>query len=185
MDAVDVGEPLDSTKPRAMTAEALSATYLPRVLRFAMLVSPRGIDPEDVAQDAMVTALGRLDQFDPSRGSVDAWLWRIVVSRARDAGRVARRTELLLERILAPSDQGLTLEPSPESVVLERLRDQDLIAAVRRLPRRYRTVIALRFGAGLSSPEVAEMLQTTRMAVVKTMRRALDRLRKDLEEPKQ
>jgi RNA polymerase sigma factor (sigma-70 family) len=52
---------------------------------------------------------------------------------------------------------------------------------VRRLPRRYRVVIALRFGAGLTFPEVAEAMGTSRMAVQQAMRRALDRLRSDPE----
>jgi DNA-directed RNA polymerase specialized sigma24 family protein len=43
-----------------MTAEAFSTTYMRRVLRFAVMVSPPGTDPEDVAQDVMVTALSRL-----------------------------------------------------------------------------------------------------------------------------
>lgn len=163
---------------RPLTSEALSALYLTRVLRFALMVSPPGIDPEDVARDAMVTVLARIDTFDPARGPMDAWLWRVVVSRARDAGRVAHRSALVLERIRS---QGGGVASSAETLALERLRDQDLLAAIRRLPRRYRTMIALRYGAGLSTPEAAELLGTTPMAVKKTMRRALDRLRANLE----
>src|SRR5438105_6870958 len=133
MQMTDAGDQV--ALPRAVTAEFLSATYLARVLRFALMVSPPGTDPEDVAQDAMVTALARLDRFEPSRGSLDGWLWRIVVSRARDAGRAARRAELLFDRVQAVVQQAPTTDRSPESVVLDRLRDQDLIAAVRRLPR--------------------------------------------------
>ncbi|MBO0836351.1 MAG: sigma-70 family RNA polymerase sigma factor, partial [Actinobacteria bacterium] len=141
--------------------------------------SPPGTEPEDVAQEAMITALARLATFDPSRGSIEDWLWRIVVSRARDAGRATRRSGLLLERMLSLRPQSA--EPSPESLALERIRDQDLVAAVRCLPTRYRTVVALRYGAGLSSPEIAETLGTTSMAVKKVLRRALDRLRAGLE----
>ena len=163
------------------TADAFCAANLDRVLRFAILVSPRGADPEDVAQDAMVTALAQLDRYDPGRGTVDAWLWRIVVSRARDAGRAARRTEVLLGRLVVLGHRVPTSGGSAESVVLDRLRDDDLVAAVRRLPRHYRTVVALRYGADLTFPEIAALLGTTRMSVVKALDRALNRLRKDLE----
>jgi len=163
-------------------AEAFAAAHLDRVLRFAILVSPPSTDPEDVAQEAMVTALARLDRYDPTRGSIDAWLWRIVVSRARDAGRAARRTEVLLERVRVLGHRAPAAVESPEALALGRLRDQDLVAAVRRLPRRYRTVIALRYGADLTFPEIADLLGATRMAVVKALDRALNRLRKDLEE---
>lgn len=162
-----------------ISAEAFTALYLPRVLRFALLVSPPSVDPEDVAQEAMITALTRLATFDPSRGSIEDWLWRIVVSRSRDAGRAARRWELLLERLLLLRLQSAIA--SPESLALQRIRDQDLVEALRRLPRRYRTIVALRYGAGLSSPEVADALGTTSMAVKKALRRALNRVRADLE----
>ena len=174
-------DPSAAAASASMTAQAFAATYMTRVLRFAVMVSPPGTDPEDVAQDAMVTALSRLGRFDPSRGSMDAWLWRIVVSRGRDAGRVVRRTRLLFDRIVSVGHRDLADRSSPEWLALERLRDEDLIAALRRLPTKYRTLVALRYGAGLSPPEIAGMLGTSSMAVKKTMRRALDRLRTDLE----
>jgi RNA polymerase sigma-70 factor (ECF subfamily) len=143
------------------------------------MVSPPGADPEDVAQDAMVTALTHLDRFDPKRGSLDAWLWQIVLSRGRDAGRALLRNALLLERI------GLlghhTARPWADALALDRMRDQQLIDAVRRLPTRHRTLIALKYGAGLSAPEIAALMHTTPMAVKKAMRRALDHLRDGLQ----
>lgn len=162
------------------TAEELAAAYLPRVHRFAVMVSPAGTDPDDVAQQAMLRAIERLPAFDPRRGTLDAWLWRIVVNLARDAGRAARRRDLVVERlrIAARAAPG-----SPEALTLDRLRDAELLAAVRRLPRRYRTLVALRYGADLSAAEIAAALGTTRMTVAKALRRALDRLRADLTEP--
>jgi RNA polymerase sigma factor (sigma-70 family) len=164
-----------------ITAEAFAATYLPRVLRFASMVSPPGADPEDVAQDAMVAAITHLDRFDPSRGSMEAWLWRIVLNRGRDAGRVRIRNRLLLDRIGLLQRRELAASASPEALVVDRLRDQELLAAVRRLPARHRTLIALKYGAGLSSSEIGALMHTTSMAVKKAMPRALDRLRADLQ----
>lgn len=167
--------PLETEPP--VTAEELVATYLPRVHRFAVLVSPPGIDPEDLAQQAMLRALERLGRFDPGRGPLDPWLWRVVVNLARDAGRLSRRGEVLAAR-LAVRHRG---DASPETVALAHLRDAQLVDAVRRLPRRHRSLIALRYGAGLSTVEIAECHGTTRMTVAKALRRALDRLRADLE----
>ena len=165
-----------------LTADGLVSRYLSSVLRFAAMLSPPETDPEDVAQEAMITALARLPSYDPGRGTVDAWLWRIVLSRAQDAGRAARRRALLFERLRSVGRRSVSDGVSPEAVAMAHLDDERLLAAVHRLPRRYRTVIALRFGAQLSGPETAAMLGVSRMAVVKTTARALDRLRKDLEE---
>lgn len=172
-------EKLEDTAP-PLTVEELVATYLPRVRQFAVMVSPSGTDPDDLAQQAMVRALERPERLEPGRGSFDAWLWRVVVNLARDAGRLSRRTDLLVGR-LAMHGGGGSAAVSPERLALDQLRDEQLIDAVRRLPRRHRSLIALRYGAGLSAAEIAECLGTTRMTVAKTLRRALDRLRADLE----
>jgi DNA-directed RNA polymerase specialized sigma24 family protein len=67
------------------------------------------------------------------RGTVDAWLWRIVVNTARDRGRVEQRNWMLLERIsaLLPR-QSLDADQMTDSALL----DDDLLDALRRLPRR-------------------------------------------------
>jgi RNA polymerase sigma-70 factor (ECF subfamily) len=165
----------EPANPLDVSAEALIGRYLTRVHRFAVMVSPRGAEAEDLAQQALLRALEAVDSFDPRRGTLDAWLWRIVVNVGRDAGRVVRRKELLVERLAR--DRSTIGGASPEVVALDQLRDRELIAAVRELPRRYRSLIALRYGAGLSSEEIAHVLGTTRMAVAKATRRALDMLR--------
>lgn len=175
--AVQTGEGEDG--PPQLTTPALLATYLARVHRFAVMVSPGGTEPEDLAQQAMLKAIEHADRFDARRGSLDAWLWGIVVNVAQDAGRAARRRDYLLERVVGRHRDAFP-QASPEDIVLSKLRDAALVDAVRRLPRRYRTVIALRYGACLSSQDVADLIHTTRMAVAKTTRRALDMLRRDL-----
>jgi RNA polymerase sigma-70 factor (ECF subfamily) len=161
-----------------LTAEFLIATYLPRVHRFAVMVSPRGAEAEDLAQQALLQALEGIKSFDSHRGTLDAWLWRIVVNVGRDAGRAARCRELLVERLAL--SRPWAAAATPEAAAIDLLRDGELIAAVRDLPRRYRSLIALRYGAGLSSEEAADALGTSRMAVAKATRRALDRLRERL-----
>ena len=165
----------------APIAQLIVETYLPRIHRFAAMVSPPGTSADDLTQEACVRAIERAQQFDPNRGALDAWLWRIVVNLARDAGRASRRSELLTARLM--QRHRTAASASPETLALEHLRSGDLLAAVRRLPRRHRTVIALRYGAGLTTVEIAECLGTTRMATAKALRRALDRLRADLAEP--
>jgi RNA polymerase sigma factor (sigma-70 family) len=172
-------EAADEPPPR--TPEAFAERYTERVHRFALMVSPPGCDAEDLAQDAIVRALRGLYRFDPSRGSMDAWLWRIVVNLARDAGRASSRMALRLERLVAREGPPGS-EPSAEVLAIRQIGDRELLDAVRRLPGRYRTVIALRFGAGLTQIEIGEALGVSRMAVAQTTRRALDRLRRELEE---
>src|ERR1700730_12023639 len=84
-----------------LDAQTLCELYVERVFRFASMVSKGSADSEDLAQEALERAIRAIDSYDGRRGSVDAWLWQIVVNAARDAGRVERRRQLSFERMVA------------------------------------------------------------------------------------
>ena len=164
---------------RSMSPEGFATEYLPKVLRYAQMAAPPGVDPEDLAQEAMIRAITRLPSFDPDRGSMEAWLWSIVLSRGRDAYRLVRRQVALLHRVALVNGHARSSE-HPEALVIARIEDDQLLAFVRGLPARYRTVLALRYGADLSFNQIAAATKTTPMAAKKMTRRALDRLEADL-----
>ena len=158
---------------RPLTPQVLCARYAQRVYRFAAMVAAGDVDAEDLAQDALVRAISNLGQYDARRGSVEAWLWRIVVNAAIDAGRVSTRRRLLWERFQSQS----AAEENVEDLALMRITADELLAAVRRLRPRDRGVIALRFGAGLGFAEVGAAYGISSAAATMVTRRALDTLR--------
>jgi RNA polymerase sigma factor (sigma-70 family) len=161
------------------TPEQLAHQHAPSVYRFAALVCRNRTDAEDLAQEALLRAMRGLARYDPTRGPIEPWLWRIVVNAARDAGRLAGRTELLLERLNAQARAERS--PSAEAEALARIADAELLAAVRRLPRRQRTVLALRFGADLEFADAGALLGQSQGAVKQATYRALAALRRRLE----
>ena len=168
----------DSKAAGKLTAEELCRRYSPSVCRFAAMVSGSSTDADDLAQDALVRAVRGIGTFDPAKGSVEAWLWRIVVNAARDAARRRERARWLLQRLAfaAPRESE-----SVEAAVLTRLRDADLHAQIRLLPYRDRTLLALRYGAGLDTDEVGAAVGLSADSAGKALRRALARLRARLE----
>jgi RNA polymerase sigma-70 factor (ECF subfamily) len=164
----------------SVTAADFAAAYAERVHRFAAMVTRNDQDSEDLAQEALVKALRSLPRLDPSRGQLEAWVWRIVINTARDAGRVRRRRLLLSER-WARDELVSTGVRTVEGDAMERLRDSELVGEVRRLPERARTMIALRFGAQLGTNDIAQQLGMTPPAVSMAIGRALSRLRRNLE----
>jgi RNA polymerase sigma-70 factor (ECF subfamily) len=166
--------------PGPLTPERLAEEYTHLVYRFGAMVCRDRHEAEDLAQDALLRAMRALAQFDPARGSVEAWLWRIVVNLARDSGRSAGRWALAWDRLTAwaPADP---YAEAVESLVMRRLRDEELLEAVRSLPRRHRTLIGLRFGAGLSYAEIGAQFGQHEAAVKQATYRALAHLRKLLE----
>lgn len=156
-----------------LTPDILCARYAERVYRFAAMISSSSHDAEDVAQTALEHAIRGLSHFDVRRGDVEAWLWRIVANAARDAGRGIRRRRLLLDTLIRRADRSRHQAP-PETP------DGALLAAVRALPERQRSAIALRYGADLDLQTVGATLGISQAAASMVIRRALDQLRKEL-----
>jgi RNA polymerase sigma-70 factor (ECF subfamily) len=161
----------------APSPEALCNRYAERVFRFASMVSRGSSEAEDIAQEALIRAIRKLHTFDPRKGNLEQWLWSIVVRTARDAGRATGRRIALWERLSRQQNQS----ESVETMALERLSDAELIAAVRALHVRDRTLIALRFGAGLDHATAGEAVGISAAAATMAIRRALAKLRTQLE----
>jgi RNA polymerase sigma-70 factor (ECF subfamily) len=163
----------------ATTPEELCERYAPSVCRFAAIAAGSATDADDLAQEALLRAIRSLRTYDASRGSIEAWLWRIVVNAAKDSGSRRQRLRDLVESLGATA---MRESESVEDAVLTRLRDAELHAQLRRLPARDRTLLALRYGAGLDSGEVGEAVGLSTDSAAKAIRRALARLRARLEE---
>ena len=143
--------------------------------RTAYVIAGNAADAEDAAQDAFVKAwraLGRFRQGAPFR----PWLLQIVANEARNRRRSAGRRAHLALRAATEEPSG-DAAPSPEASLLSAETRETLIAAVNELPEDQRTVIALRFFAGLSEHEVAEALGLPEGTVKSRSARALERLR--------
>ena len=167
-----------STSP-AITPEELCERYAPSVCRFAAIAAGSAADADDLAQEALLRAVRSFRTYDALRGSMEAWLWRIVVNAARDSAGRRQRWRDLVERLGATA---MRESESVEDAVLERLRDAELHAQMRRLPLRDRTLLALRYGAGLDSGQVGEAVGLGPDSANRAIRRALARLRARLEE---
>src|SRR5437660_710862 len=109
-------------------------------------------DADDAAQDAMLSALVKLDQYD-ARRPFGPWLLRIVANAATDRRR--RRSVRRVE----PLDVGLTAGgPRPDTTAERRALNQRLREALAELPERRRLAVVLFDVEGYSHGEIAAIL---------------------------
>ena len=158
--------------------EELCDRYAGRVYRFAAMIGRDANEAEDLAQDALERAIRGLHTYDPARGELERWLFRIVVNAARDAGRVAKRRQAVWDRLVA-------LRPSAEADsmdIADSLADETIMAAVRSLKPRDRALVALRFGADLDYAAVGTHMGLSAAAAQVATSRALVLLRRQLEQ---
>ena len=93
--------------------EELEALYRERLPEFTRAAAALAGDPEagrDAVQEAFAKALRQRRRF-RAEGNLEAWVWRIVVNAARDAGRRRRRKLPAPLPVEARADElGLPLE---------------------------------------------------------------------------
>jgi RNA polymerase sigma-70 factor (ECF subfamily) len=169
------------TRARAGDVEAFGALvgrHQRAALRTAFAVGGSESEAEDVTQEAFVKAFRALSRFDERR-PLRPWLMQIVANEARNRRRSRERRQRLAVRAAALGGH----EPgSAEDLAIGAVSAAELRAALSRLDDRDRTVIALRYFAGLSEAETARALDVPAGTVKSRCSRALERLRAQLEE---
>jgi RNA polymerase sigma-70 factor, ECF subfamily len=143
--------------------EAVYRRRLPELRRVATAITGSRESGCDAVQDAFALAVHRRGQF-RGEGSLEAWLWRIVVHSARD----------LAQRVLSAS-------PFDEQVVQRGHAYAEGGGAVQQLvselPERQRLVLFLRYYADLEYATIAEALEISSGTVGATLTQARDNLR--------
>jgi RNA polymerase sigma-70 factor (ECF subfamily) len=152
--------------------EQLFHRFWPRAYRIAFLIAHDHAAAEDIAQEAFVQAMRRLDRFDRRRRFAP-WLGAIVANRAIDwtRARAARRE----------SDH----EP-PEPVAAPDAPSgrysEEVMAALSTLTPEHRAVVVLRYVLEYTPGEIARALDLPRGTVNSRLRRGLDALKGHLAE---
>jgi RNA polymerase sigma-70 factor (ECF subfamily) len=151
----------------------LVEAFHPDMARLAFFVSGGNRElTEDAVQSAWTIAWSRLRTLrDPQR--IRAWLLSVTANEARQVLRqqrqmVAVRLDFAQERLGGP-------DPFASPAVL------DMTSVLARLKPEERTLVGLRYAAGLDSAEIGAVLGMSASGVRSRLDRLLDRLRAELE----
>lgn len=165
---------LDEAAKRVASGDASAFSEIVRetsgkLVRLAARVVGSVTDAEDVVQEAYVKAYSALcdGSFD-GRSRVGTWLYRIVVNGAIDAKRKRKRT-----RTDELGDVAMEGGASPEASVALK----ELASWLGELPEEQQTVLVLKAVEGMSSAEIAAVLECSEGAVEQRLVRARAALR--------
>ncbi|HEX3804198.1 MAG TPA: RNA polymerase sigma factor [Solirubrobacteraceae bacterium] len=153
--------------------EALFIRCWPRAYRTAYLIVNDHAAAEDIAQEAFLAAVRRLERFDRHR-RFDPWLNAIVANRAIDwtRARTARR-----ESGIDPTEiRAVAPEPATDGY------SPQVFAALQSLPAEQRAVVVLRYVLEYTPGEIARALELPRGTVNSRLRRGLDALENQLQD---
>jgi RNA polymerase sigma-70 factor (ECF subfamily) len=150
----------------------LVATHHASMARVAYVIVGDATMASDAVQAAWEIAWRKLrDLRDPAR--VRAWLVAISANEARAALRRGRRRPVV--------DISVSLDRHGDGDPADGIGLVDLERALRRLRPEDRSLIALRYVAGLDSSEIAAQLGVSASGVRSRLARLIERLRTDLD----
>jgi RNA polymerase sigma-70 factor (ECF subfamily) len=160
---------VSSSEERLAELETLYRSRWAAFARVAVSVSGSAELGKEAVQEGFARAIEQRDQF---RGDcpLDAWVWRIIVNRARTSGERAFRE---VNEVAPQSGKAIGNGHRPLS---------GLELWVQALPERQRLVVFLRYWADLDYRAIAEILEVEVGTVSATLSAALKTLRHSLQE---
>lgn len=159
--------------------DAFYACYSPFVMQVAGRLVGERMEAEDICHEVFLEVLRRGHDYDPSRGSIKAWL--AVMTRSRSLDRLRRKA-----RLKYPGDEALRRDAvdedsSGENQVLSRLEREALRTAIYTLPETQKKAITGSYFALQTQREMADAWSVPIGTVKSWVRYGLNNLRKQLE----
>ncbi len=171
----------------------LVTRYHEPLVRVARYYVANDASAEDVAQDTWIAVLRGIERFE-GRSTLKTWLFRICVNRARTAGVKEHRTipvdVMAAEASVSPSrfnQGGMWADPPVPftDTIDDALVNGPLVhlvhASIARLPATSRAVVTLRDVEGLSTAEVADLLELSEANVRVILHRCRAKIRSEVE----
>lgn len=161
-------------------AEQLYNHYRVSTFRLAYGLLGNPADAEEAAQDALTYALTRINRYDPNRAGFSTWLHSITVSRCRDRQRRKRLITFSLSRWLSRGGDTPDPAPTPERQAAHTETRSEVLTAVQDLKPDLREAVLLRYWAGHTYQEMADILNCPLRTAQSRVRLAYKQLRATL-----
>ena len=153
-------------------AEFVSRYMLP-IMNFIHRYFSNHAQVEDIAQDVFLKVWQHASQWQPKADSSPrAWLYRIAYNRCVDLLRQQKITNNEIDTLVSYI--------TPEQLLLDSKKQQQINQAMQQLPERQRTALYLCTYQGLSNKEAAETLAISIDALESLLARARRHLRNQL-----
>lgn len=128
---------------------------------------------KDVLQESFIRIFKSFRNFDPDKGSLQAWMRKITVNMAL---KYLNKKHIESNTLTVDFNDNVQIE----AAALHNLHAEDLMKIIQTLPEGYRQVFNLSVIEGYNHKEIAEMLQIQEVTSRSNLSRAKQLLRKKL-----
>ena len=164
--------------------EALVASHIPRLRRFARSFARSDADADDLAQEALIKVYRSLRSY-RFESAFSTWLYRVTKNCFMDAQRTAASRERAVATLTEDAAGTTTEAPSPDELLLKAEERARLWAAIGRVSAEFRAVLVLCDVEGFGIAEVAAIEKLPEGTVKSRLHRARGQLARLLQQDAQ
>lgn len=170
---------LDEMRSGSLAAfERFYEHFASLVFQIAYKMTGDRMEAEDVCHDVFLEIFHKADQYDPARGSLEAWLAVRTKSRALD--RMRKKQRVKLEPVKAERVESAEFPISTEERVVTRLEREAVLTALSNIPDPQRTAVYGMYYEFKTQRELSQKLHRPLGTVKSLIRYGLNSLRKEL-----
>lgn len=125
---------------------------------------------KDLVQEAFLVFFKKIDQFDEEKGTLGAWISRILINQSF-------KTFNKNQKMIFSGEEILAEKFSTETSIVEQLEAEDILNLLKELPEGCRAIFNLNVIEGYRHNEIGEMLNITASASRSQLTRAKKLLR--------
>ncbi len=160
--------------------EKVALAYIDTIYRSALYMSKNENDAQDLVQDTYLKAYRFFDKFREGT-NCQAWLFTILKNTFVNAIRREKTQPHMVSLSEMKDDEAeLSSDTNPEDSLFGNLFDDDIVAAMDRLPDEFRTAVLLADVEGLTYKEIADVMNCPIGTVMSRLHRGRGLLRKRL-----
>ena len=149
--------------------QKLVERYQQNLYAAAFNVCKNQMDAEDIVQEAFLQYSTSKKEFEDEQ-HIRAWLIRVVINKAKNCNLTFwRRNKCSLDDYI-------------ETLVFETPQSRELFEEVMKLPEKYRIVIHLFYYEGLSTRQIASVLDRSEATIRSDLHRGREQLKRILKE---
>jgi RNA polymerase sigma-70 factor (ECF subfamily) len=160
---------------------------MPSLYAAALRMTRNPADAEDLVQEAMLRAYRSFNQFEPGT-NIKAWLFRILTNayintyrkKQREPQKIPQENIEEFDLYQELKNHDPQFSATPETIVLDRLLDSDILEAIDDLPEQFRMAVVLSDLEGFTYAEMAEIMEVPLGTVMSRLHRGRKALQKAL-----
>ncbi len=164
------------TNEQELSFDELYTTHFKAIYNYVYYRVHNTAVADDLTAQIFERALRHCDQYQPAKAPFVVWLFTI----ARRVVQSHMRRQRLIQWLPLDSLRESHNQHNPETVVLAQIEQQSVLDALRQLSQREQDIITLKFVAGLTNRQIAQISSLSESNVGTIVARTLLKLRRSL-----